>query len=88
MKLIKDFLFLRPVFTVLGLRCLWIAFLISQVISLYGIVDAMHTTSLNMRDMQVWFFIIPPVLHIIVIVAIVRVILEAAVVFLVGKNEM
>src|SRR5215217_6243794 len=78
---LTDFLALRPVFSTLGLRLVWFAFLLQQADILAGLFR-----SYGLSGWGSWYNISTLLFHMLVNVLLVRVLLEAAAAILLRRS--
>jgi hypothetical protein len=78
MNTLTDFFTLRPVFTLMGLRLLWIAFLAQQAVTVAG---TLHNP--GYFAWGAWYALLTFLLHIFVNIALVRLLIEVAITVLV-----
>lgn len=82
MNVLTDFFTLRPVFTLLGFRLLWIAFLAQQAITVAGILS-----NPGYFAWSAWYALLTFLLQIVVHIAVVRLLIEVAMAVLVRPSR-
>ena len=85
MKTVFDFIELRPVFTLYGLKIIWFAFLLNLAIQYFTLAVGLYNAS-GPGNIWVWPGFIPHLLSTLVNIGLVRVLLEVAAAILLRRD--